>query len=521
MRLVRALPGPDWYVTVREIGPADATDLIKLASVEQLTHLFDLESWRIDRFDPDRAGAWMAVVLTSGEPAARRFLQQADEELLALLCRHWLHIEPLEFEDGADRHGHGLGDQGTAEGMMTPDGNYRFSPANKELAPAAQRLLHLFYVEQPERYQRAIWASLYDLPAELEELALQWRNSRLEEHGFPSWEDSLNIYAAPGETFQKAGIPIAADREGLASSRRALMPTWGRSSLVAAADLLSGDERERVLHEAAALANRVLVADGADPGDLEHHHAALTKAVSFLGIALDHHAEAGPESVARVLGDRPLVELFREGWSRATALQQRAKELISGGWNIGHPDPLRAIDPPLDERLRALLEKRPRYVEVSDEALSGTARDFRSRDEIEETAVAIEMAERIGNLLFGKLGWEPGPAGDPHRLSTLFLTTLARLTVDGDWGARPLEARLVADFLRTVGSRRTASPEAAPRALEKTIRLLTERLELEPRDISIALSFGRFALERLAGECAGLDPGVPPDPRFVNCLLLE
>ena len=32
MRLVRALPDFDWYVTVREIGPADSLALIRLAS---------------------------------------------------------------------------------------------------------------------------------------------------------------------------------------------------------------------------------------------------------------------------------------------------------------------------------------------------------------------------------------------------------------------------------------------------------------------------------------------------------
>jgi len=521
MRLVRALPGPDWYITVREIGPADAGELIKLASADQLIHLFDLESWRVDRFDADRAGAWLTVVLSSGEPAVRRFLQQADEELLALLCQRWLRVEPLEFEDGADRHGHGLGDAGTEEGLTMPDGNYRFSPTIKEHAAAAQRLMQLFYVEHPERYQRAVWASLWELPAELEELALQWRRSRLEEHGFPDWEEALNIYAPPGETGHHAVTPIAMDRDGLAASRRALMPAWGQSSLIAAADLLTGEKREQVLHEAAALANRVLIADGADPGEPDHHRAALAKAVGFLGIALERHAAAGPQAVAQALGERPLVELFREGWARATELQRRAAELVAGGWNVDHPDPLRAIDPPLDERLRALLEKRPRYVEVSEDSLSGNARDFRNREEIEETAVAVEMADRVGRLLFGKLGWSFGPHDDPHRLSTLFLTTLARQSVDGEWDTRPLEPRLVADFLRTVGSRRTAAPEAGTRALEKMIRALTEQHELEPRDISITLSFGRFALERLAGECAGLDPGVPPDPRFVNCLLLE
>ena len=174
-----------------------------------------------------------------------------------------------------------------------------------------------------------------------------------------------------------------------------------------------------------------------------------------------------------------------------------------------------------DERLRALLEKRPRYVEVSEEALSGNARDFRNREEIDETAVALEMADRVGHLLFGKLGWAAGPADEPHRLSTLFLTTLARFSVDAEWTPSALGPATVAAFLRTVSSRRTAAPESAQLALEKLVRALAERFDLSPRDTSVIQGFGRFALERLAGECGGLDPGVPPDPRFVQCLILE
>ncbi len=520
MRLVRALPDFDWYITVREIGPADSAALISLASHEQMIHLFDLEAWRQDRFDGDRAGGWLAVLLESGEPALRRFLRHADGELLALLLKHWLHVEPLEYEDGADVHGHGLGDSGTEEGRLMPDGYHRYLPTVPEHEPAAQRILQILYVDQPERYHSAVWASLWELPAELEELALKWRNSRLEEHGFPSWEDSLDVYGAPGATIGLSGLAVPTNPDGLAASRRALMPTWCVPALVAATDLLDGEQRERVLQEAVSVANRVLVADGADAGELEHHRAALGKAGAYIGIALELRGASEPEAIARVLSERPVVELFREGWSQAVKLQQRAIELIAGGWGVDHPDPLRAIDPPLDERLRALIEKRPRFVEVSEESLSGEPREFRNRAEIEETGVVIEMAQRIGDLMFGQLGWAAGPAEEPYRLSTLFLTTLARHTVNGDWTTEPLPPGMVADFLRTVGSRRTAAPESAARALEKLILALTETFRLGSRDVSIAQSFGRFALERLAGECGGLDPGVPPDPRFVSCLIL-
>ncbi|NIM00315.1 MAG: hypothetical protein GTN89_05265 [Acidobacteria bacterium] len=521
MRLVRSLPDFDWYVTVREIGPADALPLIRLASAEQMLHLFDLEAWRRDRFDGDRAGAWLAVLLESGEPALRRFLRHADEQLLALLLRFWLRVEPLEYEDGAEVHGHGLGDAGTPAGATTPDGQYRFSPTIPEHSAAAHRILQIFYVDQPERYQRAVWAARWELPAELEEEGLKWRRSRLEDRGFPAWDEAIDVYAAPGAPIGHSGLPFATDREGLAASRRALMPAWSHAKLVAAADRLDGNERERVLHEAVTVANRLLVADGADAGEPEHHRAALAKAAAYVGIALETRGADDPDSIARILGEEPIVELFREGWAQAVRLQRRAIEFLSGGWGVDHPDPLRAIDPPLDERLRALTGKRPQYVEVRENDLSGQPREFHNRAEVDETAVAIEMAARVGELLFGRLGWATGAVEEPHRLSTLFLTTLARFTSDGSWSTAPLPPGLVADFLRTVGSRRTAAPESPNRALEKLVRALAEGHQLDARDASVVQGFGRFALERLAAECGQLDPGVPPDPRYVSCLILE
>ena len=61
MRLVRTLPDGDLYLTIREVGPADALPLLALASAPQLLHLIDLESWRRDEFDPGRSGAWIAL----------------------------------------------------------------------------------------------------------------------------------------------------------------------------------------------------------------------------------------------------------------------------------------------------------------------------------------------------------------------------------------------------------------------------------------------------------------------------
>jgi len=37
----------------------------------------------------------------------------------------------------------------------------------------------------------------------------------------------------------------------------------------------------------------------------------------------------------------------------------------------------------------------------------------------------------------------------------------------------------------------------------------------------VLTAFGRACCEELAAECGALDPGVPVDPRYVSCLLIE
>ncbi len=522
MRLVRALPDGDLYLTVREIGPLDATPLLRLASANQLRHLLDLESWRKDRFDAKRSGSWVALLLEAGEPALRRFLKQAEDELLCLLLDKWVRVEQLEYEDSPEVHGHGVSEAGTEQGFVTPDGYHRFSPAIAEHAPAIRRLLQIFYQEQPDRYQRIVWSALWELPSEVEERALAWRQSRLEEHGFPAWEEALDVYAAPSGSRAHPSLPAAADPDGLRAGRSPLMPLEVRVDLAAAIDTLGGESRERVLHEAVSLANRLLVADGGDAGEPAAHRAVLQKAAGYVGIALTVRGADAPGPAGRLLEQIPLLELFREGYAMAVELQAAARRMVREGWPKGDERALSLLDSPIQERVEALLAPRPLYFEAGAEGKEGRPREFRGVEELEETRVSLEMADLVGSLLLDRMGLTPPVANEaePPRLSMLFLTIMAWHHVRGELRGDPLPPEVVADVLRTVASRRTAGPEAPARALETLVRGVAQAYRLEPRKVALLEGFGRYALERLGAECATLDPGVPVYPRQVSCLLV-
>lgn len=527
MRLVRTLPDAELYLTARELGPADALPLLALSSASQLQHLVDLESWRRDRYDATRSGAWVALLLEAGEPAIRRFLRAADDELLALLFQRWLKIESIEPEDMPEVHGAGHTEMGDERGMISPDGNYRLSPVIAEHAHAAARIVQIFYLDQPARYRQALWAAVMELPAEVEEQALHWRNSRLEEHGYPPWEEALAVYAAPAGLRQQPAAPSLDDPQVLPAPRSLLRSFPGDGPLTQAIDIMPELPRERVLRDVVALANRLIVADGADTGEPSAHREALEKAGGYVGIALAARLSLSPQEARQLLEQVPVVELFREGYALAAELGRRARGMVSAGWGAAHPRALELLDPPLQGRVEALLHARPAYVELR-EGQPAWLRSFRTMAEIEETAASLEVAETIGHLMVGVLKvdlpllFRRGAAGSaaPPTLGTFFLTLLAWHAARGELRCDALPSDVVAAFLRNVASRRTSAPDAPARALASLLQKLGLTRGLSPRQQIVLAAFGRACLERLAAECSQLDPGIPVGPAQVSCLLL-
>lgn len=526
MRLVRSLPDSELYLTVREIGPADSLALLTLASSDQIHHVMDLESWRDDRFDPERAGAWTAVLIEAGEPTLRRYVRTADDDTLVLLLRHWARVSQVEFDDQIPIHGAGESEAGDERGFVSPDGFHRFSPKLQEHAPAIRKFAQLLFTEEPERYQRVVWEAISGPPAESEESAMRWRTSRLEEHGYPPYDEALTIYAPPSGS--PATSPVVQDPDAPIAPRTALTDL-GRDALLAEALRDTAQPvRESFLGQLVAVANRVMVADHLDPGDVRSHRAAMRVVTGFVEIALEARRDTPGNEPGQTVTTVPAIELFREGHAPVAALSVRARTLVDRGWPRGERGHLELLDPPLLPRLEGVLLDRPRYLDLEAPDEARPYREFRSRAEVDETRRAIELTEVLGTVFLERLGLDVGAlrrASDHSgrelpRFSALFLTLTAWHATRDDWRLEPLPAEVVADFLRDVASRRTASPGAAERATRAAARMLAERSGLDARQAGALEAFGVACAAELDAECGRLDPGTPVDPRHVHCLIV-
>lgn len=531
MRLVRSLPDGEFYLTIREAGPVDAMPVLALASAGQIHHLLDLELWRRDRFDAQRAGAWTAVMVEAGESTLRRFVREVEDDILVLLFRDWAGVKQIEFDDQVPIHGPGESEAGDERGFASPDGYFRFSPPLAEHMPAVRRLAEMLFHEHPERYQRILWASLNELPSEVEEEAFRWRQSRMEEHGYPPFEEALSIYAAPGEAAENdddAGPSPRRGPEAPAPPLTALASLEDAGLLPAAVESLPVEDRDRFVRQIVSLANRVLVADCRDTGDPDGHRRAVRKSAGYIGIALAMRSRSDPGEAARTIAEVPLIDLFRDGYAHAAKLRRRAGLLVRDGWASCHPQALELLDPPIRPRVEGLLEDRPLYLDLGAGGEAPSYRDFERSEEIEETGRALELAEAIGTLFIDRLhldvprimGEAQARPEEPPTFSRLLLTMMAWHAARGDLRLEPLPADVTADFLRTVASRRTAHPDAPGRALDRLIGEIQDRLEPAPSEAAALAAYGKACLEELASECGNLDPGIPVSVREVSCLLL-
>jgi hypothetical protein len=500
MALVRALPDFEVYLTIREVGPADALPLLALASGPQIAHVLDLESWRGDRFDPERSGAWVALLLEAGEPTVRRFLNVADDELLALLFRRWIRSTPIEIDHEEPTRGHGETEAGDERGFLSPDGNHRFSPSIPEHAPAVRRFAEIFFHEQQKRYLRVIWESSVELPAELEEREHSWRQGRLEEHGFPPWDEAIEVYAPPRGG--AAPLPITVE-DGLAGARSLLLRQDTRGLLSRAIDSLDGPSREAAVFGISAVANRLVVAERWDTGDPAAHRLAFERAIGFVTIALEGRHATDPEAAAATLVDQPAIDLFRQGWARAVEAQRRVRALLRDGWASRHPRAIDLVEAPIRARLKGLALDRPRAWDPELPAGAEPYREFRSLAELDEARSAVDLAELLGRVLLDGLGAPVAAVEEGATFSTLLLTGAAWFAVRGELRGDAVPVDVAEAFLRN----------AAPSDLDAFVAALAGE---EP---ALRL-FAKASFDRLAGDRASLSQGAAVGPSTVGSLRL-
>lgn len=97
---VQSLPAPALLKLVHKIGLEDSSEILSLASAEQLNRVVDEDLWqntgKKEEFDPARFIVWLQVLEEMGYARAGARLSEMDEDFLTLALSHYLFVLELE-----------------------------------------------------------------------------------------------------------------------------------------------------------------------------------------------------------------------------------------------------------------------------------------------------------------------------------------------------------------------------------------------------------------------------------------
>lgn len=309
-RVIPLLPEAEFCFTVKAIGLESSIWLLDHATPEQVVAAIDLDVWRDHAPDPMQLDAWLDALAETGDETLLRAITHIDAELVVQWLKNRILVEQKPSGDE---------DWQPPRGGQTLDGQFYFVQLrDDDDAAAIRRVLMVLWNGDYWTYFRFMLAVIHELPTENQEWALRWRNARLQDLGFPPWDESMRLYRHLRPD----------DRARLSEDVRPLdveswrLPVWlpqlpesaeGANLVFRALAKLDDEERSGAFYAIVAVANAVAVADHMPLSDTETTPRAIAKAARWIDRGIEHIAHAHGLEHVDVLRQVPLEHLFRVG----------------------------------------------------------------------------------------------------------------------------------------------------------------------------------------------------------------
>jgi len=272
---------------VKSIGLSDAVWILEYATPEQIAACVDLDVWNGTTLDRSSLDLWIDAFAEAGPDRFLRAIRSLDPELVVLFLRSRIRAEQKPPRDDQDWE--------PPADSTTIDGQFYFSALrpNDDLAAIVAMLRTLFQNEY-WTYFRMMQGVIWELDFDNEEWSLRWRTQRLQDLGFPPWDEAMRIYRylRPEE---RARVPK--DARPLAMVGEWHLPVWipglptGPAAQHPIFDAIAGldaEERSACFYAFVALSNKVAVADRMRLSDAESTPRAIDKAARFASAGLEY-----------------------------------------------------------------------------------------------------------------------------------------------------------------------------------------------------------------------------------------
>ena len=521
--LVRRLPEIELFLMVKRSGERDALELVSLTTPEQFQYLLDLDFWNKDQLDLGKVAQWMGTLLECGEEKIEEFIENTDPEFIVLLLKKFLHVIKLEGEPA---------EEPAQASLFTLDHQYYVIFKKPEARPIFQRFLENLYHVDEELYARLMEGVIVEWELEIEELNYRHRNGRLSDHGFPGFEEALELYRfIHPESLRSEKVPARAE---LARATEEANPIFyltlqeeGPFFSHVLSQITDSMEQDRLQSEMAALCNRAMVAEPLEAFSPNEIERVTRKVFHYLNEGLEFVSRRDEANAMDLLRSIPLQKIFQGGVGTTLLLRQKAEATLRGPWFGGERENLAFLDPSHLGRVEGILKKRPVHYR------SGIPDDFKNLLEVEEAERFLRMVETISNTLVDRVGLSPRHIKelnltdchpqDWHEIpfSTLFLTALANLILKGNFHVEPIARDNLKQLFMQVFEKNDQGQEVIRMQIRSDLTHWVKTNETDEQRRQDLLAFWDFCFDLLEGEYGRIPQKEDIDPRFVKGLIIR
>lgn len=483
--LVQQIAQEDFYWLIKRVGEDDCLPLLKIASDTQRQYLLDLEIWKKDLLDFEKASVWLKRLhMADQERLSRWFFSEGETFIYYYLFKN-IKVEAR----------YGDIDPDLAGSSFSLDGVFYLSIPDDSLRQAIEEILRAMASVDFERYQYLMSTLAGVIPAEMEEDMYRMRNVRLAEHGFLPPEEAMVVFSPlkpesllDDSASQKTVYPAGG---GL----REIIPVFphnyatGENILTKAfLDLDDNLFQDRFSIEFAGLCNQILSAEGVQANDLDKLIGVCKKAGAHLNLALERLCASDVSLAKKYLRTRSLVSIFRVGFGLALGLRWETERWLKNSW---FHDQSLGIDFWGDQwagLLSGILMPKPRL----HTSLEGKEyREFEHLSELDKCMRIVDCIKALDGLLWRLTGLYPLKRGLKDQTGLTFQPLLFNLWARRLLNLEPSLAGLSSEQIKELFLHLRAGEDTPPHRMTGFEKIFITDM------ISYASGFDPIILERL------------------------
>lgn len=520
-QLVQLFPEMEVFLTVKEVGERDCLELISLTTPDQFQYILDLDFWKKDQLDPEKILHWMELLMEIGVERVTQFIQSADLDFITLILKKFLKVSTLSDEslEGGDRIP-----------PLTLDQFYFIEFKGKRSREIFEPFLKILYRTDHEIYWRVMDALIYEIESELEETEYRFRKGRLNDYGFPDFEEALEIYRFinPDSLLKEKN----ALQERIPEESNVRVPPFHLahleegpffSSILSKVEELK--EQNRLKFEITSLCNKAIMAEGMDLSNIAAMERVIQRVYHTLNLGIQYLSEEDEIRALEILHSLPVQKIFQCGVSVTLILRDKAASLLKGAWFLDDQENLTSLDSPFFERFEGLLKKRPALYR------DGRYEDFKAVQEIKEAERFLEFIEVITHFFMEKLNVSPQSLKDmdlshgPFKeitFSTIFLTAVSNQILNGAFQFKPIVKTQVKELLSQVFEKEDQGKGWIKKEIKIGLTRWLSSIEEDASALQHLLAFQNFCLDLFEVEYGRvpLDEEMI-DPRYLKGLLVK